>query len=194
MNFRFTFYGRSPNICQHISCPFVTETDGWINRQPATTIPVFPSQVTLKNLTAVVSCRDYAPLKLGLDQPADLALHGVLDVAWGIKAYRSVVGRADHLALIIDVRCRNKRLSFSVVSSTDGFKLLNGEERIEQQETTWSNFNKLQYISHTLLQTCCSASRLILYGWALPSSTTRGDHSLDSFLEIRARCSEGQPA
>lgn len=61
-----------------------------------------------------------------VDQAADLALHGVLDVAWGVEAYGSVVGRADHLTLVIDVRCSDERLGFPIVSDADRFIFLFG--------------------------------------------------------------------
>lgn len=58
------------------------------------------------------------------NQASDLALHGVLDVSGGIKAYGSVVGRANHLTLVIDVCRRNERLRSAVVSHADRFVFL----------------------------------------------------------------------
>lgn len=140
-----------------------------------------------------------SPLRLLVNQASDLALHGVLDIAWGVEAYRSVVGRTDYLTLLIDVRCRNERLSSPVVTSANRSIFLLGEQGSEviieimmSSKMAAIIFNKRESISHTLSQTCCSASRFILYGWDLPSSVTRGDHSLDSFLEIKNRSwSEG---
>lgn len=81
-----------------------------------------------KNLTAMRTEWEPSPHRLLGNQTSDLALHGVLDVARGVEAYRSVVGCADHLTLVIDVRCRNKRLSSTVVSSTNWFIFLLGRE------------------------------------------------------------------
>ena len=134
----------------------------------------------------------WSPCRLWYSQATDLTLHGIRDVAWGVEADGGVVGWADHLMRVIDVRCRHKRLSFPVVSNANRFKFLYGG--IECKVTIksirrlmmWSEMANIILWNHfkTIFQTCFSASKFILYGWAWPSSTTRGDHSLDSFLEV----------
>lgn len=60
------------------------------------------------------------------NQASDLALHGVLDVSGGVEADGSVVGRADHLTLVVDVGCGNERLRSAIVSHADRPVFLGG--------------------------------------------------------------------
>lgn len=59
-----------------------------------------------------------------VDQAPHLTLHGVLDVVGGVEAYGRVVGRAHHLALVVDVGRGDEGLGFAVVSAADGFVFL----------------------------------------------------------------------
>lgn len=59
-----------------------------------------------------------------MDQASDLTLHGVLDVVRGVEAYGRVVGRADHLTLVVDVGGGHEGLGLAVVGGADGFVFL----------------------------------------------------------------------
>lgn len=67
-----------------------------------------------------------SPLRLLGNQASDLALHGVLDVPGGVEADGSVVGRADHLTLVIEVCRCDEGLRSAVVSHAHRLVFLRG--------------------------------------------------------------------
>lgn len=83
-----------------------------------------------------------------LDQASDLALHSILDVATGVEAYRRVVGCADYLALVINVRCCHKWLSSSIVSCANWFIFLVGEEGSKDTTEAVTRYKDLRHHSY----------------------------------------------
>lgn len=77
-----------------------------------------------------------SPVGLLGNQASHLALHGVLDVTGRVEANGGVVGRADHLTLVINVCRSDERLRSAVVSHADRFILLPGAELAIKEEVT----------------------------------------------------------